>query len=350
MFSRRSLRTNPLYVLFMLLIFSAACLSGGEQDTGSEIRRIAEPYALNTVTWELQNFVAPIPQGSSASDLPVSPDVLAGDIERVLAKQGIAAMPPVRSRLQDPPLLLVVSPRERILYLDRVLLLPGLDGGQVEVVEKEIDALGLSSLVVKIGGFGAAYPAIVSPSMPLKSIVGAAVEEWAHQYLALRPLGFLYLLDSLGVSQDPNVITMSETLAGMISDEIGAAVYRRYDQSTGSQQGSRPAGGFDFDAEMRLTRRHVDELLAAGKVGEAEAYMEARRVFFNGAGYSIRKLNQAYFAFHGIYGQDPASASPVYGQMVKLRAASASLAGFVDRVSAMTGYAGLEEAVKNLPR
>ena len=348
MFSRRSLRTNPLYALFMLLIFSAACLPGNRQ--GAEIRRIAEPYSLNTVTWELQNTFAPSEQGSSASGLPVSPDVLAGDIERVLAQQGIAAVPPVRTRIQEPPLLLVVSPRERIQYLDRVLLLPGLDGSRVEAVENGIDALGLSSLVVKIGGFGAAYPAIVSPSMPLKNIVEVAVEEWAHQYLALRPLGLLYLLDSLGLSQDPNVITMNETLAGMIAGEIGAAVYRRYDKGQGLQQGSRPAAGFDFDAEMRLTRRHVDELLAAGKIDQAEAYMEARRIFFNGAGYPIRKLNQAYFAFHGIYGQDPASASPVYGQMVKLRGASASLAGFVDRVSAMTGYTQLEEAVKNLPR
>jgi hypothetical protein len=36
--------------------------------------------------------------------------------------------------------------------------------------------------------------------------------------------------------------------------------------------------------------------------------------------------------------------------MKKLRDASASLAAFVDRVSAMTGYAQLQDAVNNLPR
>jgi len=348
MFRLRPLHRNQLYLLFMLLIFSAGCLPG--KDSGAEIRRIAEPYALELLTWELQNCLAPAAQGSDASVLPVSPELLSRDIEQALAEQKIAAAPPVRTRLQPPPLLLVVSPRERILYSDRLLLQPGLEISRIEEVESAIDAIGLSSLVVKIGGFGAAYPAIVSPSMPLKNIVEAAVEEWAHQYLALRPLGFLYLLDCLGFSQDAGVITMNETLAGMIAQEIGDMVYRRYGESPLPQQAGGTADGFDFSAEMGLTRRHVDELLAAGRVDEAEVYMEQRRIFFNSHDFPIRKLNQAYFAFHGIYGQDPGSASPVYGQMRKLRDASSSLAGFVDRVSAMTVYAELEQAVDELPR
>jgi len=349
-FSLHSIHKNPLYLLFMLLILSAGCLPGGGQDRGAEIQRIAEPYALNLVAWETQNTFARISQDSNASVLPVSPDALERDIEQVLKEQKIAAVPPVRTRLQPPPLLLVVSPRERIQYLDRLLLQPGLDGSQVVEVENAIDAMGLSSLVVKIGGFGAAYPSIVSPSMPLKNIVEAAVEEWAHQYLALRPLGFLYFLDCLGFSQDPNVITMNETLAGMIAEEIGDVVYRRYGESPVPQQAGGTADGFDFNAEMRLTRRHVDELLAAGGIDEAEAYMEQRRIFFNSHDFPIRKLNQAYFAFHGIYGKDPGSASPIYGQMRKLRDASGSLSGFVDRVSAMTRYSELEQAVNDLPR
>ena len=348
MFSRNSIRASTLYALLMLLIFSAGCLPGNGQDSGSEIRRIAGPYSLNLVDWELQNTFTPSDQGSPADGQAVSSDLLARDIEQALAQHEIAAAPPVNIRLEDPPLLLVVSPRERILYQDRLLLLSGLNAGQVEDVERGISGLGLSALVVKIGGFGAAYPAIIAPSMPLKNVVGAAVEEWSHQYLALRPLGFLYLLDCLGFRQDPNVINMNETLAGMMADEVGAAVYSRYDK--GAQQAGGPVAGFDFDAEMRLTRRHVDEVLAAGRIDEAEAYMEARRIFFNDNGYHIRKLNQAYFAFHGIYGRDPGSASPVYGQMKALRGASASLAEFVARASAMTRYSELEAAVHDLPR
>ena len=95
-------------------------------------------------------------------------------------------------------------------------------------IEEKVDALNLSSLVVPLGGFGAAYPAIVSPDMADQHIVNAAVEEWAHQYLAFKPLGSLYLIDSLGLRQQPDIIVMNETLAGMIAQEIGDEVYERY--------------------------------------------------------------------------------------------------------------------------
>ena len=52
---------------------------------------------------------------------------------------------------------------------------------------------------------------------------------------------------------------------------------------------------------MNETRLRVDELLAEGRVEEAEAYMEERRELFIANGYVIRKLNQAFFAFYGGY-------------------------------------------------
>lgn len=62
---------------------------------------------------------------------------------------------------------------------------------------------------------------------------------------------------------------------------------------------------FDFrGAEMRQTRLRVDELLAAGKINEAEQYMEMRRQFWE-YGYHIRKINQAYFVFYGSYNDEP---------------------------------------------
>jgi len=343
-FDCSALRKSPLYVSLVVLIFITACLPSGAGQTGSGIRRAAAPYALNVPAWELRNSLSSVESGTDTVT-----HTLDADIERALRQQGIAALPPVRSRFEQPPLLLVVSPRERILYLDRLLLQPAMDLTRIEELENNITELGLSALVVKIGGFGAAYPAVVSPSLPMKSMVEAAVEEWAHQYLALKPLGFLYLLDCLGFAQDPGVITMNETLAGMIADEIGSIVYSSYAETAASQQNSRTDDGFDFAAEMRLTRRQVDGLLAAGEVEQAETYMNGRRAFFESRGYYIRKLNQAYFAFHGIYGQDPGSAGPIYAQMTGLREASGSLSEFVDRVSAMTGPAALQEAVDSLP-
>ncbi len=75
---------------------------------------------------------------------------------------------------------------------------------------------------------------------------------------------------------------------------------------------------------MRITRVTVDELLAEGKIEEAEAYMEARRVFFWENGYLIRKINQAYFAFYGAYADQPggeAGEDPVGAAVRELRAA-----------------------------
>jgi hypothetical protein len=57
---------------------------------------------------------------------------------------------------------------------------------------------------------------------------------------------------------------------------------------------------------MRDTRLRVDELLAEGRIEEAEQYMEARRQVFWDHGYRhIRRINQAYFAFYGAYADSP---------------------------------------------
>ena len=70
-----------------------------------------------------------------------------------------------------------------------------------------------------------------------------------------------------------------------------------------------PEKGFDFREEMHLTRLEVDQLLKEGKIEEAESYMEIRRIIFWENGYQIRRLNQAYFAFHGSYAAEPGGAA-----------------------------------------
>ena len=105
---------------------------------------------------------------------------------------------------------------------------------------------------------------------------------------------------------------------------------------------------FDFRAEMRTTRVRADELLAAGKIDEAEAYMEARRQFFWDNGYAIRKLNQAYFAFFGAYADVPGGAAgedPVGPAVRALREQSASLADFLNAISWMNSYEDLLKAI-----
>ena len=106
---------------------------------------------------------------------------------------------------------------------------------------------------------------------------------------------------------------------------------------------------FDFNHEMHETRVKVDELLKAGKIDEAETYMEQRRQIFVQHGYLIRKLNQAYFAFYGAYADTPGGAAgedPVGPAVRALRQQSASLADFLNRISWMTSFDQLQAAVK----
>ena len=100
---------------------------------------------------------------------------------------------------------------------------------------------------------------------------------------------------------------------------------------------------------MHETRVTVDKLLADGKIEEAESYMEKRRQVFWDNGYLIRKLNQAYFAFHGAYADVPGGAAgedPVGPAVRALRAQSASLADFVNTIAWMTSFQQLQQAIK----
>ena len=353
-FRYMSVTKNIVTILFLLLIVISACAAGAPLQSAdnssvsalkSGIRKMAGPYALKLADWEIENIITPVKESAH-----LDTGALVKHIESVLKEENMVVFPSVRVRITKPPLLLVVSPKDQILYLDRVMLSSDLNDEQIEAVEKQVDELNLSSLVCEIGGFGAAYPAIVSPDLSIKHLVAAAVEEWAHQSLAFRPLGFLYLLDSLGFSQSPDIISMNETLAGMIADEIGGKVYTNYYQGADRRiEAVITEPDFNFDREMKETRKNVDLMLGARRVKEAEQYMESRRLLFIRHGYNIRKLNQAYFAFHGIYGRDPGAVNTFYDDMTRLRKSYTDFAGFVKDVSNMTRYEDLQSAVNRLP-
>jgi hypothetical protein len=56
--------------------------------------------------------------------------------------------------------------------------------------------------------------------------------------------------------------------------------------------------------------------------------MEIRRLLFVENGYPIRKLNQAYFAFHGSYGTSAAATSPLRAQLIELRSLTPDVKSF----------------------
>jgi len=334
-----------LAALTGILISSPASILQAE-DSHCLVQEIAAPYAFDFVSWEL-HALSSLPEEIFHKDRDDSREaILRHQIVTVLSDKGISTFPPVAFKFEEPPHLLVVSPREKIAYWDRALLRQELSVEEMEEIESQVNALGLSSLVVELGGFGATYPAIVSDDIfSMSYTINVAVEEWLHQYLAFKPLGFLYLLDSIGVKQSPEVIDLNETLAGMVSREIGSEVYARYYQEQKAGEAERHAPDFDFNAEMSKTRKMVDQYLSLGKIEEAERYMEERRAEFAVQGYYIRKLNQAYFAFHGIYGQDPASVSPIYDDLEQLRKMSPSLKDFLNEVASMSSYYDLLETL-----
>lgn len=282
--------------------------------------------------------------------------IIAGQIKETLAEQGIynpidsiglkITFPPVNFELGKPPRVLIISPRDRIENMKEINLVQELEPGQVEDIEVRVDALGVSSLVEEPGGFGGTYPTFVVNKAGLRYTINTAAHEWLHQYLAFKPLGFRYVLDLMGISKSYDIVTMNETVAGILGREIGDLVLKKYYPSTVPARRPEPQQGFDFNREMREIRREVDRLLAGGKIEAAEKFMEQKREYLASNGYYIRKLNQAYFAFHGSYADSPTSISPIGVELRKLRSQSASLKEFLSTVSAMTSRQDLVNAVR----
>lgn len=306
-------------------------------------------------------------------------DALRPAVERTLAQQVQAAyrqagiynpadrfgslpvsFPPLSFTLDALPHLLVISPRDRIVSVYEVLLSPDLTTEQMEAIEAAIEAQGYSALVTEIGGLGATYPTFVQDSDNLRWLTGVVAEEWLHQYLAFTPTGFRYLLDRLKLRPDDAIARINEGAATIVSEEIAldvlAAYYpERLSSATAgapSADDADEAQGLAFSREMRLTRLHVDELLAAGQVDEAEAYMEQRRLLLVAHGYRLRKLNQAYFAFHGNYAVPSSQEAPLPEELVDplgaqlqtLRTQSGSLADFVATVATLRSAEDLSRA------
>jgi hypothetical protein len=248
---------------------------------------------------------------------------------------------------------LIVSPREVIRQDESVSLLPDLTLDRQVALEEQIDRdLDVSSLVVHIGGIGL-YPTMVQQTSYLEWLGEVVAHEWVHNFLTLRPLGVNYMTS-------PELRVMNETTASIAGKEIGLALLEAFypelippppPEDEPAPAPSEPPA-FDFRAEMHETRITVDQMLAEGKVEEAEEYMEARRVVFWENGYRhLRKLNQAYFAFHGAYADQPGGAAgatedPVGSAVRKLRAQSPSLAAFLNRISWMSSFEQLQRAVE----
>ncbi|HEX6032099.1 MAG TPA: hypothetical protein VFY90_11775 [Tepidiformaceae bacterium] len=215
--------------------------------------------------------------------------------------------PPVDFELTSPPRLLVRSPRDRIERAGDTLLKNDLSLRDIEKIEDDTTDKDTVSIVVNIGGI-AAYPAIVRDDRSYDSLLDTASHEWVHHYLAFYPLG-----EKWGDGGDSEAL--NETTANIAGREIANLIRKAHPlQLPPGEDGSAPAGQaptVDFSAEMRALRQQVDQLLADGKVDEAEKAMEDKRQYLAQHGINIRKINQAYFAFYGTYADTPQSSNPI---------------------------------------
>ena len=287
---------------------------------------------------------------------PLAEAIVQEHVSAVLADEGFellgGVLPPVQMHMTALPLILIVSPRDEIHQLYGVPLVPGLTTREMELLETAVyERLDRSALVVPIGGLGF-FPAMIVETSNVNFLADVVAHEWAHHWLTLRPLGIRYLAD-------PELRTINETVASLLGSEIGARVIERFypefvppeTPDVAPSQEAEPSPdktpSFDFRAEMAATRVRVDKLLAAGRVEEAEAYMEKRRRLFVANGYPIRKLNQAYFAFYGAYADTPGAAGddPIGPAVLALRENSPSLHAFMTTVASVTSAEELNAAL-----
>ena len=308
-------------------------------------------------------------RGMESSHKPIAEAVLQYQVSVVVGEMGLGLagqpLPPVMYHATSLPNALIISPRDEIRQQANILLLPAITADQITQLEQSVEKrLNVSALVVPVGGVGT-YPTMVMNTTDLVWLLEVISHEWIHNYLSLRPLGVNYMTT-------PELRTMNETTANIAGKEIGWAVLERFypeiaarstapqlppeEEKTEDPVEPTPAPApedptiFRFGREMHKTRVQVDELLAQGKIEEAESYMEMRRQVFWENGYLIRRLNQAYFAFHGAYADSPgggaAGKDPVGPAVQRLRRRSTTLLEFINRIAALTSFEELQALVQ----
>lgn len=278
--------------------------------------------------------------------------ILESQVATILLEEGFGGdriWPPMAMRFTQIPDLLVTSPRDEI-RLEISLPLQQIPVAERSRIEAKLEAeYEFSALIVPLGGI-ALYPAMIYETTSIPYAVETFAHEWLHHYLYFFPLGLSYFTGD-AFAGDARII--NETTADWFGKEIGGLVLERYypeyvapELPTYDEAPIEFAPDvFDFAAEISETRIRLDELLAAGDIASAEAYLEERRVLFNENDYFLRKLNQAYFAFYGGYqvGSGAGGADPIGQAIIAIRAASDSIHDFVLNMRPITNQEELLE-------
>ena len=279
----------------------------------------------------------------------MQPDVeetMESEISSILVQEGFSSrigviFPPVDVVYSASPGALIISPRDRIAQIDSTLLKPGLSNSVrnelEELISREED---VSALVVSTGGV-ATYPSVVTDTGNLHDALIITAHEWLHHWFFFQPLGQHFW-------DNADMTTLNETVASIGGEIIGD---RAFTAMTGEIVTREPAvsesdpdpDAFDFNAEMRETRIETERLLADGQIVAAESYMEDRRQFLEDNGYFFRKINQAFFAFHGSYATGAGSVSPIGDQLEEVRDNTGTLEHFLKTVGEFDAVSDLAD-------
>jgi hypothetical protein len=296
-------------------------------------------------------------RAAQAERRPAVERIIEGQVAAALEDAGLTTggqvWPPVRFAFTESPDYLIVSPRDRIAVKKGVYLDPGVSVADMERIEGQVAReLDVSALVDGTGGFSS-YPTMVVAYPNLDWVLDTVAHEWVHTYLYFRPLGWHY-------GDGGGMRTINETVASIVGDEIGRRTLERFYPERMPPAGwPRPFSmrsdwlgktnaqpEFEYGPFMRKTRLEVNRLLVEGKVEEAEEFMEAQRRIVVENGYAIRKLNQAYFAFHGSYAVGTAATDPIGGKLRLLRKQADSLTEFLRTVARFSEPGDLDAALR----
>ena len=262
-------------------------------------------------------------QAAVNQQTPLAEAIVASQVSAVLTSEGFTTLdqvwPPVAAKFTDMPDYLVISPRNKINF-DLGLLIDPQSADQAAALEDRIaHTVNVSALVTPLGGLSL-YPSMVAQTWYAPALFADVAHEWCHLYIVLYPLGWNY--------DQPETRIINESTALRFGDEIGRETIERYYQkypailkelppiapslpsatsintavpSDISGLPPRESFSFDYGTAMNQVRVTVDYYLWLWRVDLAEAYMDAMRNVFAVHRYTIRKLNQAYFAFYGGY-------------------------------------------------
>jgi hypothetical protein len=353
-------------VLLLLALLACAPVDCCPELPRRRIVQLAGPWTWSAVDWEsrylpsgigeiVERALKPPPAESvrgtvraylvgelAEGDFPKLPLAFASVVEGELLRRGVAslgplAFPPVSVVATPSPRVLVVSPRSEI-RLAYWILLPGeMELEVIEELERSVERHDLSALVVRTGGistFPVLAPIDADPQFTLQTVA----HEWTHTALFFTPLGLTY-------GSSPEARAINETTADIVGKEVAEAVMRELGVPT-RPEGDPEGPGNELMRELRRIRQAADARLASGDIVGAEAYLEDERRALDARGYRIRRLNQAFFAFHGNYAEGPAASPEVPDSLALLRSRSPTLGAFVQRVGSITSLEELRAAVR----